>query len=249
MRIRTFVALSTAALLLGFTAASRAVEPCCNIVAVGPSGVVAARETATGRTFEFRVADRRLLSTLKVGQPVHANFTTMQVSVQPDGVAPCCAIVAAPTAAPADRSSGVQPCCAVVANPALRRLGRVVVAYPEETSARIEVFRAGETKSVADGYGDQAFDLLPGTYDVSISGKRIAGVTVRSGNDTQIKVGVLRVNASAGTRIELADPASKEIVADGYGTKVFGLPIGEIGVQIAGQTENVAIEAGQVTEF
>ena len=248
MKIRTLTALSIAALLLGFTAESRAAEPCCGIVAVQPSGVVTARDTKTGRTFEFRVDDRRLLSTLKPGQPVYADFTTMRVSVQPDGIEPCCGIVSAAPNATAPVSS-VSPCCAVVANAALRRLGRVVVAYPEEVAARIDVFRTGETKAVASDYGDAAFDLLPGTYDVSISGKRVAGVTVRSGYDTQVKVGVLRVNASEGTRVDLVDTVTKEGVASDYGTQAFGLPIGEIGVQIAGQTENVAIEAGQVTEF
>lgn len=141
-------------------------------------------------------------------------------------------------------------CCDIAPNPAMRgRLGRIVVAYPEEVSSRIDVFRPGETQSVAGGYGDSAFDLFPGTYDVTIAGKRIAGVTVRSGNDTRIRVGVLRVNASDGTHVELADPATKERVADGYGTRAYGLPIGEIGVQVAGQTETVTIEAGQVTEF
>jgi hypothetical protein len=138
----------------------------------------------------------------------------------------------------------------IVPNPAMRgRLGRLVVAYPEKVSARIEVFRAGEAEAVATGYGDQSFDLLPGTYEVSISGKRITGVAVRSASDTRIKVGVLRVNANDGTRINLTDPATKKDVIGGYGTQVFGLPIGEIGVQVAGQTENVVINAGQVTEF
>src|SRR4051812_19504449 len=252
MSLRIPTALSIAAFLLGFAADSRAASPCCGIVSVAGSGVVTARETATGRTFEFQVADRRLLSTLKPGQPVHADFTTMRVSVQPDGSEPCCSIVsAAPaaTATPPGRTTGLEPCCAVVANAALRRLGRVIVAYPEKVDARIDVFRAGETKALATAYGDAAFDLLPGTYDVSISGKRVAGVTVRSGNDTQIKVGVLRINASDGTRVDLADSVTKAAVATGYGAQAFGLPIGEIGVQIAGQTENVVIEAGQVAEF
>jgi hypothetical protein len=248
MNIHTLAALSIAALLLGFTPESRAATPCCAIVGIQPSGVVTARETATGRTFEFRVDDRRLLATLKPAQPVHADFTTMRVSVRPDGLEPCCSVVsAAPKAAVPINSA--QPCCAVVANAALRRLGRIAVAYPEKVQARIDVFRSGETEALAAGYGDQAFDLLPGTYDVSISGKRVAGVTVQSGHDTQIKVGVLHVNASDGTRVELADPTTKQNVASAYGTQSFGLPVGEVGVQIAGQTENVVIEAGKVTEF
>lgn len=252
MSSHTFITLSIAALLLGFTAESRAATPCCGIVNVDTSGVVTARETATGRTFEFRVADRRLLATLVIDQPVHADFATMQVSVAPDGLAPCCGILsasAAATALPAGRSTAAAPCCGVVANPALRRLGRVVVAYPEAVSARIDVFRAGETEAVAGDYGDQAFDLFPGTYDVTISGKRVTGVTVRSGSDTQIKVGVLRVTASSGTRVDLVDPADGRALTGDFGPRAYGLPIGEVGVQIRGQTETVVIEAGQVTEF
>jgi hypothetical protein len=259
MNIRTLVALSFAALLLVSAAESRAATPCCAIVDIGASGVVTAREAATRRTFEFQVADRRVLATLEVGQLVHADFTTMRVSVKPDGIDPCCSIL---SASPATTGRGpdsghegeievmaASPCCAIVANPALRRLGRIVVAYPEKVAARIDVFKAGDTKAVASDYGDVGFDLLPGTYDVSISGKRVAGVTVQSGHDTQIKVGVLRVNASDGTRVDLADPAGEKGFASGYGTQLFGLPIGAVGVEIAGQTETVAIEAGQVTEF
>jgi hypothetical protein len=147
-------------------------------------------------------------------------------------------------------SAGDSQCCTLVPNAAMRgRLGRLVVAYPEEVAARIDVYRPGEPRAIQSGYGDQAYDLLPGTYEVSISGKRITGVTVRSGSDTQIKVGVLRVNASDATRIDLVDPISNERVASDYGATVFGLPVGQVGVQIAGQTETVAIEAGQVTEF
>jgi hypothetical protein len=155
------------------------------------------------------------------------------------------------TAPTVDRggSSGAA-CCDIAPNPAMRgRLGRVVVTYPETVSARIEVFRPGETQAVAAGYGDAAFDLFPGTYDVTISGKRVTGVTVRSGNDTKIKVGVLRVTASDGTRVDLIDRAEDRSVTGGYGTDAYGLPIGEVGVQIAGQTETVVIEAGQVTDF
>jgi hypothetical protein len=131
----------------------------------------------------------------------------------------------------------------------LRSLGRIVVAYPEETGARIDVFRAGETRALASGYGDQAFDFFPGTYDVAISGKLVAGVSVQSGHDTPIEVGVLRVTASDGTRIDLIDGADGKAVTSGYGAAAYGLPVGEVGVQIAGQTETVVIEAGQVTEF
>jgi hypothetical protein len=147
-------------------------------------------------------------------------------------------------------AAGSSACCDIVPNPAMSgRLGRVVVAYPEKVSARIDVFRAGETESVAGDFGNQAFDLFPGTYDVTISGKRITGVTVRSGSDTQIKVGVLRVTASNSTRVDLVDPADGRALTGDFGTRAYGLPIGEVGVRIRDQTETLLIEAGQVAEF
>ncbi len=158
-------------------------------------------------------------------------------------------------AAPGTTSTTVRPgagsrCCDIVPNPTMRgRLGRVVVAYPEKVSARIDVFRAGETEAVAGDYGDQAFDLFPGTYDVTISGKRITGVTVRSGSDTRIKVGVLRVTASSSTRVDVVDPADGRALTGDFGPRAYGLPIGEVGVRIRGQTETVVIEPGQVTDF
>ena len=81
-----------------------AVEPCCNITAIdAKTQTVTASETRTQRTFQFTVSDTKVLSTLKVGQAVHADFKTMKVSLNPDGIAPCCAVVnlRAPTSAPA----------------------------------------------------------------------------------------------------------------------------------------------------
>ena len=69
-------------------------EPCCTITAIDTaSKAVTAKETKTGRTFQFNVTDARTLGTVRIGQPVHADFKTMKVSLTPDGATPCCAIV------------------------------------------------------------------------------------------------------------------------------------------------------------
>jgi len=47
----------------------------------------------SGRTFQFTVKDAVVLKGLKVGQAIYADFTTLKVSVNPDGVAPCCSLV------------------------------------------------------------------------------------------------------------------------------------------------------------
>jgi len=164
------------------------------------------------------------------------------------GVLAMAGLALAPAGNAQDNAQDAEICCEIVPNPALRRLGRVVVAYPEQVSARIDVFRPGEERSIASSYGDAGFDLFPGTYEVVISGKRVTGVTVRSGHDTRIKVGVLRVTASDGTRVDIVDAGGERLTGD-YGTDAYGLPIGEVGVQIAGQTETVVVTAGQVTEF
>ena len=87
----------TMALILGTTAwlgTAHAAEPCCGITAIdAKSQTATARETKTGRTFQFRVADFKTASSLRVGQAVHADFKTMKVSVRPDAQEPCCAIV------------------------------------------------------------------------------------------------------------------------------------------------------------
>jgi hypothetical protein len=132
------------------------------------------------------------------------------------------------------------------------RMGRLVVAYPDGAKiggARMDVYKAGEANAIAGGYGNQALDLLPGTYAVVISGKRVEPVTVKSGHDTQEKVGVLRVTAGGNTRVNVLDAATKAALTGGYGKRDIGLPIGPALVQVAGQSEAVTIESGKITDF
>ena len=64
---------------------------CCDITAIDKAkSVVSARERGSGRIVEFKVADSAVLQRLQVGQAVHANFKTKQVSV--DGNTMCCTI-------------------------------------------------------------------------------------------------------------------------------------------------------------
>ena len=156
--------------------------------------------------------------------------------------------LAQPAAAP--NAAAGDACCNVVANPARHRLGRLVITYPAGgIDARLNVYRAGQTKSIADGYGNQAIDLLPGTYDLEISGKRVVGVQVQAGHDTQVKVGALHVQAAKDTRIDIVEPGGDKELVNAYGEKLFGLPVGQFGVRISGQTETVTVAEGQTTEF
>ena len=145
-------------------------------------------------------------------------------------------------------------CCEVTPNSALGAgMGRIVVSYPGGDGAgstRLDVFAAGNaSKAIESTYGDAALELAPGTYAVSVGGRRVTGVGVKGGHDTRIRVGVLDVHASDGTRIDLIEPVTGELLASGYGEKRYGLPVGPIGIGVAGQQDTALIEDGKVTEF
>src|SRR5688572_12306917 len=90
LSIVTILALGTSVGLLRADAS----EPCCGITAIdAKTQTVTARETIIGRTFQFRVAAASPYTSLFRSQAVHADFTTMKVSLSPDGGAPCCALV------------------------------------------------------------------------------------------------------------------------------------------------------------
>ena len=75
--------------------AQKPLEPCCGIVTVNArTGVVRAKVIATGNVFEFKASNPATLATLKPGQPVFANFTNHQISL--DGKTACCTMTSAP---------------------------------------------------------------------------------------------------------------------------------------------------------
>ena len=102
-------------------------------------------------------------------------------------------------------------------------------------------------KELQSGYGSQSWDVLPGTYEIAISGKSVPNVAVQPRYDTSVRVGVLRIAAGGQTRAAVLD-GGKELTS-GYGEQVIGLPIGSFALQIAGQTEPVTINEGQITDF
>jgi len=77
------------------TVAPDSLPACCTIVGVDSSrAVVTARETATGFTFRFSTKDLRPKRTLRVGQPVWADFATQRVRLAATDITPCCPILA-----------------------------------------------------------------------------------------------------------------------------------------------------------
>jgi hypothetical protein len=127
-------------------------------------------------------------------------------------------------------------------------MGRVIIAFPESSApsaTRVAVLQDG--KEVQAGHGSQRWEIPSGTYAVSISNKSLSAVTVQAGQETNVKVGVLRVSAGAQTRSEVLD--SGKVLAGGYGEHLVGLPAGSFDVRVSGQAETVTISEGQITDF
>ena len=140
-------------------------------------------------------------------------------------------------------------CCWLVSNPALRgHLGRLVVAFPGGADGtKVALVKDGH--EVQSGYGSQTWELLPGSYDVSVSGKTLGNASVQMQYDTHVLVGVLHVIASSQTHWEVRDRDGSAVIASGYGDQRIGLPVAWYSVSIAGQTGSFLIQDGRVTEF
>ena len=153
--------------------------------------------------------------------------------------------------APSER--GAQEGYNIVPNLELKgRLGRLVVSFPADTrisGTRTGVNRSGDAKEIEAKYGNAQIELLPGTYDVTINGRVLTGVTVQSHQDTLIHVGVLRLNGSSSTRFGIFEPGGKDELQAKYGDADIGLPVGEYDVSIKDVRERVKIAAAAVTEF
>lgn len=136
-------------------------------------------------------------------------------------------------------------------NPELKgRMGRLVIQFPagaDPSHTRVDIIHPVEQKPLKGGYGNQHTELLAGVYDVDISKKRLTNVPIKSGHDTRVKVGLLRITAGKDTRIDIIDAGKK--LTGGYGDQVIGLPAGSFHVLVAGQTEGVEIQDGKVTDF
>ncbi|OHE89100.1 MAG: hypothetical protein A3G75_12800 [Verrucomicrobia bacterium RIFCSPLOWO2_12_FULL_64_8] len=151
------------------------------------------------------------------------------------------------------RLGGVSGAFDTVANPELKgRLGRLVVAYPAGAKINgtlIEIRRTGEQKNVESKYGNAEIELLPGTYDVVISGRKVTGVTIQSRQDTRMHVGVLRIHGASATLFQIFEPGTKENIESKYGNNDIGFPAGDVEVMVRDQRDKVTIETGSITEF
>lgn len=141
----------------------------------------------------------------------------------------------------------------IVANAELKgRLGHIVIAFPDGAKireARIDIFKSGDANRIRTDYGNATVELLPGTYDLVIDGRKITGIPVQSHHDTRLHVGVLRLHGGKETRFDFFEPGGKERLHTYYGETDVGLPAGDVEIMINGQREKVTIENGVITDF
>jgi len=153
-------------------------QPCCSITGVdAQTGIIAAKENATGRIFSFNVGDANLLRSFRVGQGVYANFATHQVSV--NGIQPCCTIISqAPAAgatslaaatAPgkaAGQTNPETPCCAITG--VNTQTG--IIAAKENATGRIFSFNVGDANLLRSFKVGQGVYANFATHQVSVNG-------------------------------------------------------------------------------
>ena len=130
------------------------------------------------------------------------------------------------------------------------RLGRVVVRVSDEAAGAFitRVFNPGsEVGEVGGSYKGVMSELMPGQYDVELSGARVRDVPVKQGTDTRLLTGLL--NVTVNTVWHLFDETQKTKLNGGYSGKKIGLPVGKYYIQVGGRFAEVIIRDGQVTDF
>lgn len=136
MRFMTLSSLAALSLALASSGDAQS-KPCCTVVSIDArAGLISAKVTASGQTFQFKVASPLMTRTLRVGQAVYANFSTNQVSL--DGRTQCCAITQAPRGGLAVRppireqapAAGPSAGATAIASQALLNLPQVTYGEP-----------------------------------------------------------------------------------------------------------------------
>ena len=104
-------------------------------------------------------------------------------------------------------------------------------------------------QGVASRYGTLSEELLPGSYVVSVMGRRVTGVEVRSGHETRVRVGVLRVAVGKGTSVSLFEPGADTAFHSFYGSADVLLPPGRVEVAVGGLRDAVDVREGEIIPF
>jgi hypothetical protein len=128
--------------------------------------------------------------------------------------------------------------------------GRLVVNFHDEVPMAHMLVKIS-SKDGGEPLSDRKrkFDLLPGTYDLIIAGKRVVDVPIQSGQETRLLMGLLRVVYKDMSRTEVYDSDKKTLLVKDNGTLRLGLPVGKYWVKLAGRMVEIEIKDGLVLEF
>jgi hypothetical protein len=137
----------------------------------------------------------------------------------------------------------------------LGETGRLVVRFPEgirkRDNQRIQFPKAKDEKNSEINWGSVAKETPPGDYLVTINGKLIEGVKVQAGADTQVRVGILRLELPDNQTWELIEEDLDSAPAIFYagGPADIGLPVGTYYVRTKSEISPVKIEDGKIATF
>jgi len=133
--------------------------------------------------------------------------------------------------------------------------GRVVVRFPEgirnRDNQRTLFPKQKEEKNSEINWGSVAKEMPPGDYLVTLNGKLLEGIKVQSGGDTQIRLGVLRLELPDNQTWELIEEDLDSAPAIFYagGPADIALPVGAYYVRTKSDISPVKIEDGKIVTF
>ncbi len=125
--------------------------------------------------------------------------------------------------------------------------GKLFLNLPKEAETVITISQPVTERQVSYSLNDHAFSLVPGIYDVTLSGSKVKGVPIQKGMDTRIKAGVLNVVAT-GTWTLFDEKKDRQIYYS-ISAKKIGLPIGTYQMEINGTMQLVVIKDGETVDF
>ncbi len=125
--------------------------------------------------------------------------------------------------------------------------GKLFLNIPKDAECVITISQPVTERQVSYSINERSFSLVPGTYDVTISGIKVKDVPVQKGMDTRIKAGTLNVVASG--IWTLYDEKKDRQVYYSVTAKKIGLPIGTYQIDLNGTMKQILIKDGETVDF
>ncbi|MBI1343598.1 MAG: hypothetical protein GC171_11745 [Terrimonas sp.] len=126
--------------------------------------------------------------------------------------------------------------------------GRLILKLPDDADFSIhKVLASGDKKYIGQFFRGDNIGLFPGNYDVYIYGAIVPNVEIQKGMETRIKAGVL--NFTDALLYRVYGPNGNTWVEMFKGPKKIGLPVGTYSISVNGQSMEIVIKDGEVTDF